>query len=240
LNAVALARVLLALAYPWLAHAASTRHDPVLAALALADIALIVLLEPLLHGRIRAWLAAAVVAFGLWRLADSQHAVLPLLVVPAAFVALVAWTFGRTLRAGHVPLITRLVTAIDGVPLPELAPDLIAYTRRLTALWAVVLGLLAVADFVLALLAVPGGLLDGAGIAPPVAVPQEAWSWFANGLNYGLVGGLFVGEYFYRVRRFPGRYKSFFDFVRRMGALGPTFWRDALRDAPLRETDARG
>ena len=240
MNAVALARVSLALAYPWLAHAATTRQDPALAAIALGDNALIVLLEPLLHGRLRAWLAAAVIAAGLAFLATTPFALLPLLVVPAAFVALVAWTFGRTLRAGHVPLITRMVTALDGVPLRELAPDLLAYTRRLTALWAGLLGALAIADFALALLAVPGGLLDGAGVVPPVAVPQAAWSWFANGLNYGLVGGLFVGEYFYRVRRFPGRYTSFFDFLRRMGGLGPTFWRDALRDAPLRESDARG
>lgn len=240
MNATALARVLLALAYPWLAHAATTRQDPLLAALALGDIALIVLLEPLLHGRIRAWLAAAVIAFGLWRLAPSPYALLPLLVVPSAFVALVAWTFGRTLRAGHVPLITRMVTALDGVPLHELAPDLVSYTRRLTATWAVVLGALAIVDFALALLVVPGGLLDEMGIAPPVAVPRQTWSWFANGLNYGLVGGLFVGEYFYRVRRFPGRYTSFFDFLRRMGGLGPAFWRDALRDAPLPGTDARG
>ena len=119
-------------------------------------------------------------------------------------------------------------------------PDTSSAKGTLTALWAGLLGALAIADFVLALLAVPGGLLDGAGIAPPVAVPHAAWSWFANGLNYGLVGALFVGEYFYRVRRFPGRYTSFFDFLRRMGGLGPNFWRDALRDAPLPGSDARG
>jgi len=42
-------RVALALAYPLLAHVASARQDATLAAVALADIALIVLLEPLLQ-----------------------------------------------------------------------------------------------------------------------------------------------------------------------------------------------
>lgn len=240
MNATSLARLALALAYPWLAHAASLRHDPHLAAIALGDIALIVLLEPLLRPRAWAWGVAAIAAAGLVALSATAWATLPLLLVPAAIVALVAWTFGRTLRAGHVPLITRMVTALDGVPLRDLDPALLTYARRLTATWAVMLGVLALADLSLALCAVPGGLLDGAGIAPPVAVPHAAWSWFANGLNYGLVGGLFVGEYFYRVRRFPGRYTNFFDFLRRMAGLGPAFWREALRDAPLRESNGRG
>jgi uncharacterized membrane protein len=230
LNATPLARLLLALAYPWLAHAASLRHDPALAAIALGDIAVIVLLDPLVHRR--AWAGALLLAIGagLFMLASSPLALLPLLLVPAVIVALVAWTFGRTLRAGCTPLITRIMLAIDGAGGDDIAPALLAYTRTLTATWTVVLSLLAVADLGLALCAVPGGLLDSLGVAPPVAISRDAWSWFANGLNYGLVGGLFVGEYYVRVRRFPGRYTSFFDFLRRMIGLGPAFWRGVLRD----------
>ena len=240
MNATALARGVLVLAYFGLAHAASARHDPVLAALALGDIAAIVMLEPLLRANARAWGIAALVAVALVALARTSFAPLALLLVPAAIVALVAWTFGRTLRKGHVPLITRMVTALDGVPLHDMAPDLRSYTRALTATWAIVLGVLANIDLVLALCAVPGGLLEGVGIAPPVAVPHAAWSWFANGLTYGLIGALFIGEYHYRVRRFPGRYTSFLDFLRKMGKLGPGFWREAMRDAPLREPNGRG
>ena len=240
MNATALARGVLVLAYFGLAHAASARHDPVLAALALGDIAAIVMLEPLLRANARAWGIAALVAVALVALARTSFAPLALLLVPVAIVALVAWTFGRTLRKGHVPLITRMVTALDGVPLHDMAPDLRSYTRALTATWAIVLGVLAIIDLVLALCAVPGGLLEGVGIAPPVAVPHAAWSWFANGLTYGLIGALFIGEYHYRVRRFPGRYTSFLDFLRKMGKLGPGFWREAMRDAPLREPNGRG
>ena len=240
MNGTALARGLLVLAYFGLSHAAGARHDPVLAALALGDIAAIVMLEPLLRGSARAWGIAALVAVALAALARTAHAHLPLLLVPAVIVAFVAWTFGRTLRKGHVPLITRMVTALDGVPLRELAPDLRAYTRALTATWALLLGVLAIVDLVLALCAVPGGLLEGIGITPPVAVPRAAWSWFANGVTYGLIGALFIGEYYYRVRRFPGRYASFFDFLRKMGRLDPAFWREAWRDAPVREPNGRG
>lgn len=229
-----LARLLLALAYPWIAHAATARGSATLAALALADIALIVLLPALLARRLRAWLLAAALAPVLVLLARSAHAQLPLLLVPVAFIAMVAWAFGRTLREGRVPLITRIVSALDGVQSAQLAPELARYTRGLTATWAIALAVLAGINLLLALLAVPDGLLASAGIAPPLAVTERQWSWFANVCNYGLLVGLFVGEYLLRKRRFPGRYASFADFLRRMAALGPAFWRDLLREPAAR------
>ncbi|MFZ5656782.1 MAG: hypothetical protein ACOY37_06960, partial [Pseudomonadota bacterium] len=57
---VALARLLLSAAYPFIAHAASTLRDPALAALALLDIVLILLVVPLARGR--AWAVAVVAA----------------------------------------------------------------------------------------------------------------------------------------------------------------------------------
>lgn len=234
MNASPLARLALALAYPALAHHASVRHDGVLAALALFDIAVFVLLDALLQRRAWAWTAVLAIAAGLAAGAHSRFIHLPLLLMPTAFVALVAWTFGRTLRAGSTPLITRIVSAVEHLPPDQVDAVLRDYTRKLTATWAAMLGGLAVANFLLALCAVPGGLLDGLGIAPPLAISPQAWSWFANALTYGLIGGLFVGEYYYRVRRFPGRYTSFLDFLRRMAVLGPAGWREVLRE------DARG
>jgi len=227
---VPLARLLLLLAYPVLAHLASLREDGTFAALALGDLAILCLIEPLVRLRPWAWGLTIALGVGLYFFARSPLIQLPLLLVPPAFVALIAWTFGRTLREGRTPLITRIVCAIEGESVDRLAPDLLAYTRKLTATWAAVLAGLAVANVLLALCAVPGGLLDSLGIAPPVPVSHHAWSWFANMLNYGVVGGLFVGEYYHRVRRFPGRYTSFFDFLRRMARLGPATWRGLLRD----------
>ena len=229
MNALPPARLLLALAYPWIAHAASARHDGTLAAIALGDIAVIFLLEPLAHRRAWAWLLAAALGVALYFFARSPHALLPLMLVPVAIVALVSWTFGRTLRLGRVPLITRIVCAMDQLTPETLAPELRIYTRKLTATWAISLGVLALADLLLAMCAVPDGLLASVGIAPPLTLDRTQWSWFANGVNYGLIGALFIGEYAYRVRRFPGRYTSIFDFLRRMAALGPAFWRDTLR-----------
>src|SRR4249919_40006 len=222
-------RLLLALAYPLLAHLAGARHDPALAAIALADLGLVVLLHALLQRRIGAWLLLAAIVPGLFALARSHYALLPLLLVPVAIISLVAWTFGRTLRPGRVPLITQIVAALDAVPPAALAPELRRYTRTLTAAWAGLLGTLALVNLVLAMLAVPNGLLASVGIAPPWTVSEAQWSWFANILNYGIVAGFFVGEYLVRKRRFPGRYHSLLDFLQRMARLGPAFWRQLLQ-----------
>lgn len=222
-------RLLLALAYPWLAHAASTQADSDLAIVALADLALVILLDPLLRLRSWAWITALLVTLGLARLALSAHALLPLLLVPVAVLAFIAWMFGRTLRAGRVPLISRIVAALENMPASQLEPELQRYTRRLTAAWAGMLAALALVNLLLALIAVPGGLLASVGIVAPWVVTETQWSWIANLLNYGLVAGFFVGEYLFRKRVFPGRYRSFIHFMQRMGSLGPAFWATLLR-----------
>src|SRR5690606_25549824 len=79
---------------------------------------------------------------------------------------------------------------------------------------------LGLANLVLALLASPGGLLAQAGIAPPWPITHAQWSWCANLLGYGVVGGFFVLEFLWRRRRFPDRQHGFVDFVRRLGGLG--------------------
>lgn len=233
-GALALGRVALAAAYPLLAHFASARESGALAAFAVVDIALILLLPALARGRTRAWiLLACIVPASAW-LARTPHALLPLLLVPVLFVALVAWGFARTLRAGRVPLITRIVSAMEATEPARLEPDILRYTRRLTGVWAAVLSLLAAVNLALALLAVPRGLLAGFGIAPPWPVGERLWSWCANGATYGLIGGLFVAEFLYRSHRFPGRYHGPLDFARRMAALGPGFWNGLFRGEPRR------
>ena len=224
-------RLLLAAAYPFLAHAASARGEPRLAALALFDIVLILLLAPLLHRRAGAWAALAAIGGVLWWTRDLAALQLPLLLVPVLFMGLVAWFFARTLRRGRVPLISRIVSALEGVDPARLEPALQRYTRRLTALWAVALAVLAAVNLVLALVAVPRGIGATLGWPLPFTVTEAQWSWFANWLNYGLMGALFVGEYLYRKRRFPGRYRNAADFARRLAALGPGFWSGLFKDA---------
>lgn len=222
-------RIACAVAYPFLAHAASVRESGVLAACALGALVGMALADGLVRRSPGAWLALAAAVAGLAWLAGSRWAQLPLLLVPVAFISMVAWFFGRTLRPGHIPLISKIVAALERVPFEALEPELQVYTRRLTLGWALVLGAMALCNLVLAAVAVPRGLLASFGVAAPFTVTDAQWSWFANWLNYGLVGGFFTLEYLYRKRRFPGRYKNFLDFARRMSGLGPVFWRDLFR-----------
>lgn len=219
-------RVALALAYPVLAHVAGSQHDGRYASLALADLALIALLRPLLHGRAWAWVALGVTCVTLEWLWRSGLALEPLLLVPAAIVGGAAWMFGRTLSS--VPLITRMVAGLDGIPAAQLAPSLLRYTRTLTITWALLLSAVALVNLLLALLAVPNGLLASNGITPPVAVSQGQWS-LATALNLALMIGFFLVEFSVRQRRFPGRYRNLWDFLQRISRLGPAFWRDVAR-----------
>ena len=218
-------RVVLLLAYPLLAHLASTRGDAGWAALAMADLVLLILLGPLLRRRPWALLSLASCLLVLWLISLSRYALLPLLLPPVVFLAAIGGLFGRTLRPGQAPLITQLVEALHGRAGMPMTPELYRYTRRLTAVWAVALTSLALANLLLALCAVPGGMLAQFGYKAPLTVTDGQWSWFANFLTYGVIGGLFCGEYLWRKRVFPRQpYRNFFDFLRQMARLGPGFW----------------
>ena len=222
-------QVVLAVAYALLAHAASAGAGDRFALGALLALVLMLLAAPLAARRAWAWFALPLFAAGAWALYRAGLAGLPLLLVPVAFVALVAWWFGRSLRSPRGALITRIVAGLEHVPLAELEPGLVAYTRALTAAWAWLLAFLGLVNLGLALAAEPGGLLASVGVRPPWPITREQWSWFANLSNYGIIGGFFAGEFVLRQRRFPGRYRNFVDFLRQLAALGPAFWRDFLR-----------
>lgn len=219
----------LAVLYPVFAHAASLRGSGLFAALASLDVVLMMLMVPLLLRRGWAWLLLLVSVAALVWLAGSRFALVPLLLMPVAFILMIAWLFARSLRPPRQPLISRIVSALEGVTPEQLEPEIRVYTRHLTAAWAGLLALLATVNLVLALLAVPNGLLAVLGIDAPLTVTEAQWSWFANACNYGVIGGFFLLEYLYRKRRFPGRYDSFLDFMKRMVTLPPATWRNLLR-----------
>lgn len=227
---MALLVVLLAVAYPLIAHLAAAREDRALATLAVADLVLMLLVEPLAHRRAWAWLALPASGLGLWWLAGTPHAMLLLLAPPVVFTGFLAWWFGRSLVGGRIALITRIVSALYRQADAPVTPRLLQYTRNLTAAWTGLLALLTLVNLGLGLCAVPDGLLYRLGVAPPVAISNEQWSLFANLANYGIVGGFFVAEYVYRKRVFTHRpYRNLPDFLRQMARLGPVFWRDLLR-----------
>lgn len=222
-------RIVLAVAYPLLAHLAAATGTGWIAGLAAFDLVLLVLAPALLLARAWAWSALLAVAVALAWLATTPQALLPLLLAPPAFVAMAAWAFARTLQPGRIPLVGQIASALDGVAWDDLEPDVRRYTCSVTWAWGLLLAALASADLVLALLATPGGLLARLGVEVPWPVSEAQWSWFANIGDYVVIGGFMLGEFAWRRRRFPQAGRDFIGFLRGMAGLGPAFWREALR-----------
>ena len=184
--------IAMAVAYALFAHLASATHDDRYAYAALLALVAMMLVAGLVARRAWAWIALPLSLAACHWLYVSGHAALPLLLVPVAFVAAIAWVFARSLWAPRGALITRIVAALDGSTPQTLAPDLLGYSRGLTAAWALALCVLGLANLVLAMIAEPGGLLSSLGMEPPVSITREQWSLFANIFNYGIGGGFFL------------------------------------------------
>ena len=135
------------------------------------------------RGRI---LLAALAAFGVvgflaWRALGAS----PALFYPVPYLCvylILLWLFGRTLQAGRQPLVTRLATHVHG----ELPADLVRYTRQVTWAWCVFFAAMAMTSTLLFLLE-----------------PLPVWSVFNNLLNLPLVVAMYLGEYAWRLWRFP-------------------------------------
>ncbi len=93
-----------------------------------------------------------------------------------------ALAFGRTLRAGATPMIERFMRFHRGENIP---PALSHYGRQLTYVWTIFFLTMALVAVLLAVFA-----------------SLEAWSLFANVVNYGLIVGLFLGQFVYAFLRF--------------------------------------
>lgn len=211
----------LALAYPITTHVAIERRSPTLMLIAIVLLSAIVMIPWLASGRFLAWILLPFVAAGCWLLSDARLALLPLYLPPVVIPAAVAWLFGQTLLAGRTPLIEQFVRAMDS---PGHQPEarVLNYARQLTSVWTALLFSLALINLVLAAFAAPQGLLLASGIVPPVTLPQEAWSLFANCLAYLIIAAFFVVEYAFRRHRFPQQpYRNFIDFIRRTIAVSP-------------------
>lgn len=160
------------------------------------SLAILILLPALLAGR---WFAlplmlivGGLAAYG----AFSNHRLLVLFLPQILIGFLLAWLFGRTLRRGSVPLITRIATAIhddDGSTVP------MRYTRGVTIMWTVFFALVAVGGVMLIL------------FAPTWPVR------YVNVVTYGVVLLAVVGEYLFHTIRYPHpSHRGFPDFVRHL------------------------
>jgi uncharacterized membrane protein len=211
--------IALAIAYPVVAHMAVVTRSVVVTAASLAVLASLFLVPRLVARNIVAWCLSPIVAAGLLWLAHSHAAWLPLYATPVFVNIFGAWIFGHTLAPGQVPLIERIARLLhekDGIN-----ERIASYARKVTIAWMLFLGGLAVLNTTLALLAEPNGVLLIMGFHPVVTVPVEVWSLFANFIDYIMAGVLFLGEYWYRQRKFPEQpYRNLLDFVNRARRVG--------------------
>jgi uncharacterized membrane protein len=116
-----------------------------------------------------------------WSLLIEEFSIV-YLIQQAGFYMLMAWTFGRTLFKGRVPLCTEFADKIHG-PLTALE---LRYTRGVTWAWVLFfLGNLSL-TFVLFALA-----------------PLRTWSFFVNFVSLPLVLLMFVAEFAVRRRVLP-------------------------------------
>jgi len=215
--------ILMGLSYPLLAHVAVLSGRPGLIAASIGWLLVLILIPGLQRLRPVAWIILATASIGLYWIAGSSAALLLPFLPPILIDGFMAWVFGHTLRRGRMPLIERIVRALNG-PQDDLNDDILRYTRRLTGVWTALFVLLAVSNASLALCAEPGGLLLTVGVQPPVTVPLNQWSLLANVLDYLLVGALFIIEFAFRRRRFPQQpYRGLLDFTRRVVSLGAMF-----------------
>jgi uncharacterized membrane protein len=175
------------IAYPLLVHlTVSARPDSSLGEWLMAAPLIALLVWFLFRSRqgrigLLALSAAAFVGSLAWRASGAGPAIVyPLTHVSVYFFLL--WYFGRTLRAGNEALITRLATYVHGA-LPD---EIKGYTRRVTWAWCLFFAGMALTSVLLFALA-----------------PLATWSLFANVLNLPLVAAMYLGEYAYRLLRYP-------------------------------------
>lgn len=173
---------LLLAAYPLTIHLALLTDSPQALILAPIFFALGILWQPLLKGRWLAWLVLMGVVVSLLiieRIGFTQYL---LFLPPVIFPALMLTLFAQSLLGNREAFITHIGEVSRG-PLPL---EMRRYTRRLTGIWCAV--------FILLMLE---------GLFLPFISGAKTWSWLTNIVNYLMVGGLFLGEFYWRKLRFP-------------------------------------
>lgn len=114
---------------------------------------------------------------------ESARPLLLLALVPQLAIYLgLLWFFGATLLPGREALITRIARYIHG----SLSDEHTNYTRGVTWAWCLFFGSMALGSLLLFIFA-----------------PLSTWSLFANLLNLPMVAAMFLGEYAYRIVRYP-------------------------------------
>ncbi len=205
--------LVLSLGYLVIAHVALVHRSPALATAGVAALALLVLAS--IQGPHRAGLRAfaAIVGAAIVILVARGAPPLPLLLPPVLIPAIIGWTFGRTLLPGRRPLVERVARGFHSPAVPS--AEILAYARRVTWAWTLLLGAVALINGMMMVNLVPGGVLALLGVAPRWPVSAQAFAWFGNTGTYLLIGGMFAVEFGIRLWRFPDyRFRNPLAFIR--------------------------
>ncbi len=178
---------MLCVAYPLLTYLGARSPQPNVAAAIVAFAPILVMLAWLTWQspqRLALSLLAAVLAAVLWaqRAFLLQHYDWAYLLQYAGAMGLLGFMFGRTLRPGSTPLVSRFAEVVHG----DLSPRLVRYTRGVTWAWTLFFAttcLLSIALF--------------------LTMPLATWALLANGVSPLLVLAMFVAEYLVRLRAIP-------------------------------------
>jgi uncharacterized membrane protein len=187
----------LVVAYPVLAISGAVWHRPALSLAALLVLLTVIALPMLGAGKRRAWAAwlvgaAVIIGTGVLGVGPILLSCVPVLINLA-----LSWVFGRTLLAGRIPLIARIIASVESPARLE-EPGIAPYARNLTRFWACFLAIQAMLLAVLLGCAVPGGILFDLGITPPFAVPA-AWAMgYAHAGAYVMIAVTFAAEHVFR------------------------------------------
>jgi uncharacterized membrane protein len=187
----------LALGYPLLAHLAVLTQDWRVEWLALVWLLGLAVSGALIQRRLWAWAVMLVGGALLYWLVVEGHGLYALYIPPAAIPAALFMLFALSLRAGDIPLVTRIARLMHDGPLPD---DLTIYTRHVTQLWCVVCAAMFASAVLLAVFASPW-----------------LWSLMTNVVHYVVLGAVFVLEYGYRRWRYRHHeHSGLFQYLRRL------------------------
>uniref|UniRef100_E6PKV0 Transmembrane protein n=1 Tax=mine drainage metagenome TaxID=410659 RepID=E6PKV0_9ZZZZ len=182
----------LCVAYPLLAYLGARAPQPNIPAAIVAFAPLLALLGWLVWQsahRFAVLLLAVPSAWLLWnqRTVMLQHYDWAYLLQHAGTLGLLAFMFGRTLRPGSTPLVSRFAQIAHG----SISARVARYTRGVTWTWTLFFAAMTLSSLVLF-----------------VATPLPTWALFANLLSPLLVLALFVAEYLVRLRALPAHERT--------------------------------
>ncbi len=174
-------QAVLLLLYPLNVYLGILLDIPVMQVIAIITLSAGLLYQELMNGNYRLWLIFILVVLTSFGVAYFDLVIYFLYLPPVLIPLLVFSLFFRSLLPGNTPFVTAIAAQSRG----ELTEELSLYTRHVTIIWAIILGLLTIE-----------------AILFPWLVSDHIWSLFTNIINYVVIALMFVGEYIVRRVRF--------------------------------------